>query len=67
VAVVIVNWGGSAKGAYEVELSAVGIQKETSVIVRDLWKHQDISVVKDKIKVESIPAYGNYAYRLKVN
>jgi hypothetical protein len=66
VAVVIVNWGGSAKGAYEVELSAVGI-RESSVIVRDMWKHQDISVVKDKIKVESIPAYGNYAYRLKVN
>jgi hypothetical protein len=66
VAVVIVNWGGSAKGAYEVELSAVGI-RESSVIVRDLWKHQDISVVTDKIKVESIPAYGNYAYRLKVN
>lgn len=39
VAVVIVNWGGSAKGSYEVDLSAVGIQQAQSVIVRDLWKH----------------------------
>jgi len=67
IAVVIVNWGGSAKGAYEVDLSVVGVEKSQSVIVRDLWRHQDVEVATGKLKVESIPAHGNYAYRLKVN
>ena len=48
-------------------MSAVGIEKTQSVIVRDLWKHPDIRVATEKLTVGNIPAYGNYAYRLKVN
>jgi hypothetical protein len=69
VAVVIVNWGGSRHGSFEFELSQVGISSDlaSSVAVRDLWLHEDIGVVSGKIRVESIPPHGNYAYRLSFN
>jgi len=66
IALVIVNWGGSAKGAYEVDLNALGIDASSTVSVRDLWKKEELGSFAGKIRVESIPPYGNYAYRLKV-
>jgi hypothetical protein len=45
---------------------ALGQQEK--VIVRDLWTHQDVLVLShdnDSIIIANIPAYGNYAYRIK--
>ena len=40
--------------------------KNAAVSVRDLWIHSDNGVVSRKISVEAIPAYGSYAFRLRL-
>jgi hypothetical protein len=42
--------------------------KQEKVTVRDLWTHQDVLVLSqdnDSIIIANIPAYGNFAYRIK--
>lgn len=70
VAAVIVNWSGSDyTQRFEFLASDVfgGQDDVGSVVVRDMWKRQDVGVVEkgQKISVESIPGYGNYAFRIR--
>lgn len=66
IAVVVVNWSMSDHGEFEFDLETVGVDTNGgSVVVRDLWKHEDIGTAQGTIKVDSIPAYGSHAFRLR--
>jgi len=68
---VIVNWASSDyKEPVEVSLDDLGIniRDVESVTLRDLWKQEDVSILSNgqkSIKVDGVPAYGNYAFRIK--
>ncbi len=67
VAAVIVNWSGKEWNQRFEFNSSLLFGEEINVVVRDLWIRQDIGQVDkgQKIGVDSIPAYGNYAYRIR--
>jgi len=66
-----VNWAYTDyKFPVEVTLKDLGIiiRDVESVTLRDLWKQEDVSILsngQNSIKVDEVPAHGNYAFRIK--
>lgn len=71
LAVIIVNWSPfTFNKTLVISMLDLGLElgQLEEVTVRDLWAHQDVGVLSqdsDSIRIEEIPAYGNYAYRIK--
>jgi alpha-galactosidase len=65
IAMVITDWMNSDYGAFEFDLGAVGVRNSLSVTARDLWKHEDFGTFSGKFRVDSIPAFGSHAFRLR--
>jgi alpha-galactosidase len=65
-AVVVVNWGLFDYGEFEFDLGVVSaVQNGESVVVRDLFAHQDLGTFSGTVKIAGIPAYGSHAFRLR--
>ena len=71
LAVVIVNWSPFTfnqtliVSLLDLDFSLGQLEEVT---LRDLWIHQDVSVLSqdnNSIIIASIPAYGSFAYRIK--
>ena len=67
---VIVNWTPyDYDKIFEVTLEMLGFEfdEDETIAVRDLWKHAEVENLtksENKIKVDKIPAYGSYSYRI---
>jgi Alpha galactosidase C-terminal beta sandwich domain len=67
---VIVNWyTQDYNETFEIDLGELGLQVKEGerYLVRDLWMHAEVDDVfagKTSIKVDRIPAYGSYSFRL---
>ena len=69
-AMVIVNWTPyDYNKSFEVALEKLGfeIREDETIVVRDLWEHAEVDSFTNfgnKIKVDKIPAYGSFSYRI---
>ena len=61
---VVTNWSVFDFGAYEFDLAAVGAAD--TVLIRDLWQARELGLFSGSVRVDSIPAYGSLAFRLRL-